>query len=178
MPLMPAIVARRLHTEGQSIGENDPMRMWLPILLIAGAVAPAPISAEPVGTSNCDTAKVKMQILKDGESRYVSVDLHYEQDRLAIYEKNSGHKEPLKTLRYARMVGAEYSAKGANLPGLGFVTRGRKHSMTIRFDQGSTLLRLHRGDHEEARRQFTGHTGLNVQEAPTVNIPFHWPAAL
>ncbi len=124
-------------------------------------------------------SNVKMKTQDGLKVKQIKVRLRFEHDRLEIYTARRGQATLLKQLPYADIAAANYAAFGAGVPGLGFLSSGRKHWLTIRCGSETALLMLDKSNHEEIRQQFRDRAGVAVRHVkPQSSRSFHVPASL
>ena len=149
----------------------------LALVLFGTLLASSPAQGAAIPSWTVGNVKIKTQ---DGlKVKQIKVRLRFEHDRLEIYSAREGRATLLKQLPYADIAAANYAAFGGGVPGLGFLTSGRKHWLAIRCGSETALLMLDKNNHEAIREQLSTRTGVTVKHSTALsNRSFHVPASL
>ena len=155
------------------------MRTQAMAFVLFGTLMQASGSAQaaPVPTWTVENVKMRMQHGDEVKERKVS--LRFGAERMEIYSARKGPATLIKQLPYAEIEALNYAAFGGGMPGLGFLSSGRKHWLTIRCGTETALLILNKRNHEQIRQQVSNRTGVTVKHVkPVSSRSFHVPASL
>jgi len=152
-------------------------RMFIPVLL-AAALQPS-MAAQTASSAPWTVGDASMRVQQGDMFKQTRVVLQFEADRLVIRSMNDGEAEELKQLPYAEIDSAEYSGRGADLPGLSVLENGQGRELIIRCGEEITVLRLHKRYQKRICRELARRAGVRVEKSPYRSRgSFHWPAAI
>ena len=149
------------------------------MLAFLAATLQTSMAAQTSSDTSVEIDNARMRV-RDGDTfKEARVVLHFGANGLTIHSRSDGRAEVLKRLSYAEIESADYSVKGADLPGLSLVGNVAQRRLTIRCGDGATILRLHKSSQRRVRRELARRSGVPVKKAPyTSRGSFHWPAAI
>ncbi|MDA1315330.1 MAG: hypothetical protein O2968_18520 [Acidobacteria bacterium] len=158
------------------------MKTRMFMLALVAAALQTSMTAQTVSNATWKVGDARMRVQQGDRFNEARVVLQFEAESVVIRltdALNNGEAEVLKQLSYAEIDNAEYSGRGADLPGLSVLENGQQRELTIRCGDDITILRLHKRYEKRVRQELTRRSGVRVEKSPYMSRgSFHWPAAI
>lgn len=155
------------------------MKTRMFMLALVAAALQTSMTAQTVSNAFWKVDDARMRVQQGDRFNEARVVLQFEAGGLAIRSIEDGEAEVLKQLPYAEIDNAEYSGRGADLPGLSVLENGQQRELTIRCGDDITILRFDKRYEKRVRQELTRRSGVRVEKSPYMSRgSFHWPAAI